>query len=82
MISEFLLNIVFGIVTRFFGLMPDVVWSVDTTAFGYFGDILRVCGYMLPMGTVGAVVSLIFGLTVFQIVIAFIKTVWDLLPFA
>lgn len=82
MISEFLLNIVFFIVTGFFDMMPEVVWSVDTSAFGYFLDILRVCAYMLPMGHVGAVVALIFALTVFQIVIAFIKTLWDLLPFA
>ena len=80
MISEFFINIIFSIVTGMLNLLPDISWSVDTTAFGYFIDILRVAGYMLPIRTVGTIASLIVSLTVFRIIISLIKTVWDLLP--
>ena len=80
MIGEFLLNIVFKIVTDILSLLPSFEINVDSTAFEYFLGIVRVASYMLPMGTVSAIVSLIVSLTIFRIVIAFIKTIWDLLP--
>ena len=80
MIGEFLLNIVFNIVSGFLSLLPSIDFSVDSTVFEYFLGIVRVAGYMLPMGTVSAILSLIVNLTIFRIVIAFIKTIWDLLP--
>ena len=82
MISEFLLNIVFGIASGALSLAPDITWNVDTSAFSYVRDIIAVVGYLLPMDTVVAIVSLIIGFTVFRFVIALIRTVWDLLPFA
>ncbi len=81
MISEFFLNIVFNLVTWMFELLPDITWSVDSSAFSYFLDIIRVVGYMLPAATVTAICTLIISFTVFRIVIAVIKSVWDLLPF-
>lgn len=82
MISEFFLNIVFNIVSGFFGMLPEFSWSVETSAFQYFLSILQVAGYMFPWGTVVAICSLIVGLSIFRVVIAFIKAIWDLLPFA
>ena len=82
MISEFFLNIIFNIVSGFFSMMPDVTWSVDSSAFNYFMSILQVAGYCFPWGTVVAIVSLIISLSIFRVVIAFIKGIWDILPFA
>ena len=62
--------------------MPDITWSVDTSAFIYFLSILKVAGYMFPWSTVVAIAGLILGLSIFRVVIAFIKAIWDLLPFA
>ena len=81
MLSEFFLNIVFGIVSGFFDLMPDMTWSVETTAFQYFMDILKFSGYMFPWGTVVAIASIIIGISIFRIVIAAIKSLWGILPF-
>lgn len=81
MISEFLLNIVFNIVSGMFSALPDVTWSVETTAFEYFFDIIRVVGYLLPWHTVVAIVSIIIWLSVFRICVSVIKSIWDLLPF-
>lgn len=82
MISEFLLNIVFNIVSDFFGMLPEFSWSVETSAFQYFLSILQVAGYMFPWSTVVTICGLIVGLSIFRVVIAFIKVIWDLLPFA
>lgn len=81
MITEFFLNIVFSIVSGFFSLLPDFSWSVESSAFSYMMSIFQVAGYMFPWGTVVAIVGLIVGLSIFRIVIAFIKSIWDLLPF-
>lgn len=80
MVGEFLLDIVFGLVKGFFNLLPDFSWSVETTAFTYFISIIEVAAYMLPIQTIATIIGLIFRITIFQIVISFIKTIWDLLP--
>jgi len=80
MIGEFVLNIVFSIVSGFLSLLPDFEFAVDSSAFDYFLGIVRVASYMLPMGTVSIILGLIVHLTIFRIVISFIKTIWDLLP--
>lgn len=80
MVSQFFLDVVFSLVNNFFKLMPDITWNADTSAFAYFISILQVVSYMLPMKSVAAVISIIFGFNVFKIVISFIKTLWDLLP--
>lgn len=82
MIGEFLLDIIFGVVSGFLALLPDFTWSVETSAFEYFMSILKFAGYIFPWSTVVAIVSIIIGLSIFRIVISFIKTIWGLLPFA
>lgn len=80
MISEFFLNIIFKLVSGMFSVVPDITFSVDTTAFQYFVDILKVACYMLPMGTVSAIIGIIVGLAWLRIQVAIIRTIWDLLP--
>ena len=82
MISEFFLNIIFKFLSGMLNLLPDVSWSVDTTAFSYFLDIVRIVGYLVPAQTVYAIITLIVAFTVFRIIISLIKTIWDLLPFS
>ena len=80
MISEFFLNIVFGITSGLFSLLPDFSWNVDTSAFSYLLSVLKIAGYMFPWHTVLAIIGLIFSIGLFRIVISVIKTLWDLLP--
>lgn len=81
MISEFVLDIVFRLVSGTFELLPDISWSVDTSAFQFLLSFLRCAAYLLPWNTVLAIISLIVSLSVFRIIIAVVKAVWDLLPF-
>lgn len=80
MVSETLLDGLFGIVSGFFSLLPDISWNVDSGAFDVVIGIFRVVGYLLPWGTVAAIAGLIVAFTVFRIVVSIIKSVWDLLP--
>lgn len=80
MISEFFLNIIFSFVSGMLNLLPEFTWSVESSAFEYLISFIRMIGYLLPWGTVSAIVSLVVALFVFRIIIAIIKTVWDLLP--
>lgn len=80
MITEGLINIFFGIVSGIFTLLPEVSWSVDTSAFEYFLSILKVAGYVFPWSTVVAIALIVFSISIFRIVISFVKTIWDLLP--
>ena len=80
MISEFLLNIVFGIVSGMFELLPEFSWTVENSAFQHLFSFIRAVGYLLPWGTVGSIVAIILLLTSIRFVIALIKAIWELLP--
>lgn len=82
MITEFFLNLIFNIVSGFFDLLPDFSWSVDTSAFQYFLSILKIAGYVFPWDTVVSICGVIISISIFRVVVSFIKTIWSLLPFA
>lgn len=80
MVTEGIINLVFGIVEGLLSLLPDISWNVDGTVFDIFFDVLEMVCYLLPMGTVFAIFLIVVGLTMFRVVISLIKTIWDLLP--
>lgn len=80
MVTEFVIDLIYKIVSGLLTLLPDFSWDVESSVFSYFIGILQAAGYMLPMDTVGIIVGLIVALTTFRIVISIIKTIWDLLP--
>ena len=82
MISEFFLNIIFSLLSGMLETLPEITWDPNTSALAFINDVISVVCYMLPMGTVRAIVSLIITLTIFRIVISIPKMIWDLLPFA
>lgn len=81
MITEFLINCFCGISSGFFEFLPDVTWTVDTTAWQYLKDFLDMISYLLPMGTIKTIVALIFDIAVFRIVVSILRTVLGLIPF-
>lgn len=81
MIVEAVFNLLFGVLDRILFFLPDISWTVAADSFTKFFDVLRVAGYFLPMRTVFSILTMIVTLVVFRIVVALIKTVWDLIPF-
>lgn len=80
MVSEFFITIIFNLVSGMLSLLPDVTISVDSTAFDYFLGVIDVACYLLPMGTISAILGVIVTLAVFRVVISIIKTIWSLFP--
>lgn len=80
MISEFIFNIIFAIVSGMLSLLPDISWNVDSGALSTFLDYVRVASYLLPMDTIGTIVGLIISIITFRIIISLIKTIWEVLP--
>lgn len=85
MIGEFLLNIIFTIVTgildsfSMFGIF-DIAWDVGSAKWSTFFDIVRSICYFLPVDTISTIVGLIVSFAIFRVVIRLIITIWDLLP--
>ena len=69
MISEFILNIVFGIVNGLLVLVPDISLSVDTSWMAAFVSVLKMVFYLLPMHTVTQIITLIIALTIFRFIV-------------
>lgn len=80
MITETILDVIFGFIDGIFSLLPVMEWSVDTSAWQYAKDFLDMICYLLPYDHICAIAIIIIDLTIIRIVIAFIKTIWDLLP--
>lgn len=79
MISEFFLNIVFNLVNWMLEPLPTItVPSLDTSST--FFDFVRCGLYLLPLGTVNAIVGLLVAISLFRIILSIIKTIWNLLP--
>lgn len=83
MVGEFAIDIAFGIFTKFIQIfnIGNISWDVQSSAFTPFFDIVRSICYFLPVGTIGAIVGIVFTFGLFRIFIRFVKTVWDVLPF-
>lgn len=80
MVTEAILTISFTILTGLFSMLPEISWTINGGVFSHFLNIVRLAAYMLPTGTISAIVSIIVSITIFKIVITIIKTVWELLP--
>ena len=70
MITEAILSALFGVADILCGLLPEIEWTVNTSAWEFVGDIMSMIAYMLPMGHIKAAVALIISVGVFRIFIA------------
>lgn len=82
MIGEFLLDIVFSIVTVILDYfrIGDIVWDVTSEAMAPFMEIVRSICYFFPVGTLASIVGLVVAFSIFRAVIRLITTIWDILP--
>lgn len=80
MIIEALLNLLFVPLNSLLSLLPTIELSIPTSTFTSFFNALRVVCYLLPMGTILNIVSLIIVIIVFKIFVSVIKTLWQLIP--
>lgn len=80
MIVEFILNIIWIILKPLLDLLPTLEINVTTNTFDIFLKSIKTICYIFPMGDVIIMIGIVSSITIFRIIISFIKTVWDLLP--
>lgn len=81
MITEKLIDILFGVTSGLFSILPDVSWDVNPSVFEYLRSVLEMICYLIPLGTVKAIIALIVSLAVFRAFVALFWVIRDLLPF-
>lgn len=81
MVTELILSGLFGVADILLGFMPEIEWTMNTSAWEYVGDILSMICYLLPMGHIKAAIAFIIALGVFRISIAFIRFILGMIPF-
>ena len=81
MITELLLSGFFGVADILLGFLPEIEWTVNTSAWQYAGDVLSMICYLLPLNHITAAITFIISLGIFRIFVAFIKFVLSLIPF-
>lgn len=80
MIIEFMLDSVFALVMGVLDILPDVSWSVNASLITNALEWFKVICYILPIGTIVAIINIIVAIQFFRIVISLIKTIWGILP--
>ena len=68
------------IVKGLLSIIPDIAWTIDSGAMSTFMGVVSSVCYLLPINTIATILALSIGLKIAQAVIAFIITIWDLLP--
>lgn len=68
------------LVIALIGILPGIRINSQGVLESSAVDYIRMAMYFIPTGTCVAILSIILGLWVFRIVIALVKTIWDMLP--
>ena len=80
MIVEFIFNILFGIVSSAFDILPDFSWNFDPTVIQPIVDVINIILYFFPTGIVSVIFAFYIWMKTFQNIIATLRTVWEILP--
>ncbi len=62
--------------------LPAIVIDVNTVTASTAWTWIRAALYFIPTHTVVAILGIIVALGVFRLIVALVKTIWDLLPVA
>lgn len=81
MVIEKLLDFFFALGKVLLTLLPDVSWNVNSAAWQGAKSVLDGVCYFLPLGTITAIITLIFNIALFRAFIALIKMIKSFLPF-
>lgn len=81
MITEAILSGFFGVADFLLGLVPEMEWTINTSAWQYAHDILSMICYLLPMGYIQSAIAFIIALGIFRISVAAIRALAGALPF-
>ena len=81
MIINSFLIILNGVVNILLAPLVPLNWAI-TTAFSInvISDFINIVAFVLPWSNIIPIIIFIIAMFAFRIIIALIKTIWDLLP--
>ncbi len=80
MITEAIMTGLFGVADLLLGLLPEIEWTVNTTAWQYVGDIMSMIAYLLPMDYIVALAMLLISIALFRIFVSMIHNIKSFIP--
>ena len=80
MITELILNGLFGVADILLGLLPELEWTINTGAWSGVANVLSMVCYLLPMQHITGVITFILALAGFRIMVAFLRFILSLIP--
>lgn len=81
MVTDKLLDIVFGFLEKMLDKLPLMNISIDFSAVHSFLSIVGTALYFFPWQKVAPILAIIILLQVWRILVSIIKTIWSVLPF-
>lgn len=81
MITDAIIGIAYNIFMFLFGGFQPLHFNFDIKLVDTVKDFLAFIFFILPMDGLLDIVPVIIIIVLFRILISFIKTVWDLIPF-
>lgn len=80
MITELILSGFFNISDFLLGLLPEMEWTVNTSAWEYVFDFMSMIAYLLPMKFIIPAIALIVSISVFRLTVALVKLILNFIP--
>jgi hypothetical protein len=80
MVVEGILTVVFGVINTLLMPLNIINFVVDNTVFTTILEFINMALYLIPFKQLMPIFTFFVALMMFRIVVAFIKTIWDLLP--
>lgn len=81
MVTDKLLEIVFGFLEKMLDKLPVMNISIDFSVVKGFLSVVGTALYFFPWQKVAPILAVIVLLQVWRILISIIKTIWSVLPF-
>lgn len=90
MISEFLIEIIWLIITPVINIAPGITGIIENllqsttfiSAIGVFKEYLELVTYLIPVHAFKPIFALIIAIWLFKVVVNILKTLWGILPIA
>ena len=80
LIVEGILSVVFGIINLLLMPLNVVNFVVDALSFEPIIEFINMALYLIPFKELMPIFVFFVSMMLFRIAVAFIKTIWDLLP--
>ena len=80
MITDYIIDLIYKIFMFFLSGHEPLDFNIDINFVDTITDFLGFIFYVIPINGLAPIISIIVTITAFRILIAVIKTLWDLLP--